>query len=378
MREAVLSLAILLTSAFPVRTWGQSDRPTSVSGMASDSTPLYGVSFERRDAVPGISASPAIELPFECSSDGTMFISFVGTIPAAGGVPPPPTSPPTLLTAISPAGHGQTFALDQIPGLYVSREVGHYVSDSEVVFLVRASRENEPVKQSYSVGNFHGEYTRNAAEQQLYIVNFTREGEYKRAVEIDDTFRIQQLGVFPSGTFLAFGFDTKDHSPKLVMLKEDGTLLKSLEIPKGDAPESMLSPRESPHPLTVSPTQLVTAGRSILLVQNNSVFPILEVNEGGAIRAIHLKLPNDQEIESVIDSDRNLYVIAAKTDERNSNGTIYEVDEENGKALRRFQLIGVRTASDVACIHEGKFLSIDYSAGKVVPLVGSAEPATAK
>jgi len=60
-------------------------------------------------------------------------------------------------------------------------------------------------------------------------------------VPLSRMFRIQHLAVFPSGIFLAFGFDADDHSPKLVMLKEDGTLLKSLEITRGDMPESVLS-----------------------------------------------------------------------------------------------------------------------------------------
>lgn len=378
MRKAVFGLTILLTGALPVRALGQSADSGSAPGLIPDSAPVYSVSFERREAVPGISATPAIELPFECTSDGTLFISFVGTIPGAAGVPPPPTPPPILLTSVSPTGHGQTFALDKIPGLYVSRQIGHFASDSEVVFLVRASRENKLVQQPYSVGNAHGEYTSNAAEQRLYIVSFSRDGEFKKAIEIEDTFRIQQLGVFPSGTFLAFGFDAKDHSPKLVMLKDDGTLLRSLDIPKGDAPESMLSSKDSAHPFAIFPSQLVAAGQSILLIQNDTTFPLLEVNEGGFIRAIRPKLPHDEEIEGLINSDKNLYVIAAKAGKRNSDETIYELDHENGTALRRFELKSVRTPSDVGCIHDGKFLSIDYAGGKVLPLVGSVEPATAK
>jgi hypothetical protein len=378
MRAAIFGLTILLAPALSVGACGKSCS-ASAPGSELDQAPVYNVSFERRDPIPGITASHAIQLPFACTSDGTIFVTFVGALPAAAGVPPPPIPPPTLLTSVSTTGHGQTFALDQIPGLYVSTEIGHYASDSHVVFLVRASRENKPVKQTYSVGNFHGEYIRNAAEQQLYIVTFDHDGEYKRAVEVEEAFRIRQLAVFFSGTFLAFGFDATDHSPRLVMLKEDGTPLKFLDIPKDDMPQSMLSLKGSPHPLVVAPVQLILAARSILMVQNNSSFPILAVDGGGAIRAIRPKLPNGGQVEAVIGSDKNLYVIgSSKAAERDFAGVIYEVNAEDGAVLRRFELNGVRTASDVACIHDGKFLSIDYADGKVVPLVGSAEPAAAK
>jgi hypothetical protein len=298
-------------------------------------------------------------------------------VPASAGILPPLT-PPLQLVSVSPVAHGQVFRLDQVPELYISREVDHYASDSDVVFLVKASRENKPVKQTYPMkeGRQGGELTENAAEQHLYILTFSREGEYRKTVEIEDTFSIQKLGVFPSGTFLAFGFDPKDHTPKLALLKEDGTFLESLQIPKGGAPKSVLSGADVPHRgAIIAPTELVQLGRSILVVQNKTTFPLLEVSEGGMVRAIHPKLPKGEQIEAAIPADRNLYVIARPETVDRSAGVIYEVSPEDGTALRQFALGDGRTASDVACIHDGKFLSIDYGDGKVVPLIGAAEPA---
>ncbi len=379
MHKATLGLVLVIAGGLSAAARGQAS-PTRAPAPLSDAPPLYRVLFERGEAVPGISATFAIKWPWECASDGTIFVSFVSTVPVDSGLPPPPpVPPPMLLTSVSPSGRGQTFRLDQVPELYISSEVDHYASDSDVVFLVKASRENKPVKETYSFRNdYHGEYTRNAAEQHLYIVSFSREGEYRRTVEIEDTFSMHQIGVFPSGTFLAFGFDKKDHSPRLVMLKEDGTLLQSLQIPKGGAPESMVSGADAPRPHAVASAELVPMGRSILVVQNNTTFPLLEVNEGGMIRAIHPKLPKGDHIEAVIPADRNLYVVGGpETDRGMSAGVIYEVSPEGGSVLRRFELGDGRRADGVACIHDGKFLSIDYGEGKVVPLIGSAEPATA-
>ena len=97
------------------------------------------------------------------------------------------------------------------------------------------------------------------------------------------------------------------------------------------------------------------------------------------IKAIHPQLPRDEPIEAVIPADRNLYVIARPTTgTRGSPEAIYEVSLEDGAVLRQFVLSDGRTASDVACVHEGKFLSIDYADGKVLPLIGSAEPAATR
>src|SRR3984885_10718208 len=355
MNKPACGLAVFLSDTVPAAR-GQSG---SAGGSASPHTaaPLYRVSFARGAAVAGISDTHAIKLPLQCTSDGTIFVSFVGTVPANSGLPPlPPGLPPMLLTSISPAGRGQTFRLDQVPELYISSEADHFASDSNVIFLVRGSRENKPVKQAYTVGSYHGESTNNVAEQHLYIVTFSREGEYRRTIEIGDAFRIQQIAVFPSGT-----------------------LLKYLEIPKGDAPESMVSGANAPHPHTIAPTELVPEGSSILVVQNETIWPLLEVGEGGAVRAIRPKLPRGEPIEAVIPSDRNLFVLAkSETDKGDPAGIIYEVSPENGNVLRRFVLSdGKRAVNVMACVHDRKFLSIDYGNGQVVPLTGSAELAIA-
>ncbi len=379
MNKPAFGLAVFLSAALSAAALGQAG-PTAASGSLAAAAPLYRVSFARGDAVAGITDTHAIKLPLQCTSDGTIFVTFVGTVPGNSGLPPlPPGLPPMLLTSISPAGRGQTFRLDQVPELYISSEVDHFASDSDVIFLVRGSRENKPAKQTYTVGSYHGESTSNTAEQHIYIVTFNREGEYRRTIEIGDAFRIQRTAVFPSGAFLAFGYDEKDHSPRLAMLKEDGTLLKYLEIPKRDAPESMVSGANAPHPHVIAATELVPEGHSILVVQNETTWPLLEVGEGGSVRAIHPKLPKGELIEAVIPADRSLFVIAkSEADKGNPAGITYEVSPENGNVLRRFVLSdGLRAMDEIACVHDGKFLSIDYGDGRVVPLIGSAEPATA-
>ena len=374
MREPALALVPTVIIALSAAVGAQS-ASTIAPGSKSTPVPSYRVSFERREPIPGISATGAIELPFLCTSDGTFFVNFVGTVPAGGGIQPPLVQP-ALLTSVSPSGRGHTFRLDQVPELYVSREKDHFASDSEVIFLVRASRENKPVKRTYRrKDGSEGEYEDNSAPQHLYILSFTREGEYRRTTEIGDTFSILRLGVFPRGTFLAFGFEEKDHSPRLAMLTQDGTFLKSLTIPAGDAPQSMVGGADARHPHAVAPAELVPSGHSILIVQNNTTFPLLEVGEGGAIRAIRPHLPDGQQIRHVIPANQSLYVIAGSENAEAFAGTIYEVSPEDGALLKRFELSDGREGSEVACVHDGKFLSLDYGDGKVIPVVGTAEVA---
>ena len=191
---------------------------------------------------------------FQCTSDGTFFVNFISTVPAGAGVQPP-MFPPMLLTSVCVSGEGHTFRLDQVPELYNTFEKYHFASDSEVVFLVRASRENKP-----------------ESPRHLYLVSFARNGEYRRTSETKEAFSILQVGVFPSGTFLAFGYDEEDHSPKLAMLSADGELLKSLAIQSDDIPKSLISAVDAPHPRAIVPTELVPSEHSILIVQEQLDF----------------------------------------------------------------------------------------------------------
>jgi hypothetical protein len=242
-----------------------------------------------------------------------------------------------LLASIPRSGDGRTFHLNQVPDLHISEEVDLYTSDSAVLFMVKASRENEPQKRAYTVGDYRGESTINTAEQSPYILIFNREGEYKRAIPITDDFEIRKLGMFPSGTFLAFGYDEKNKTPRLVMLKEDGTLLKSLEIPKKDAPESMLSDSNAPHPHSILPSQMVSRDHTIILAQTEGNYPLLEISEGGSITAIRLKLANGEHLDSLIPSDGNIFVVTRRDSQKeDSDEIIYEVKPEGGTPIRSF------------------------------------------
>jgi hypothetical protein len=377
MHKSTVALTLLFAAALSPRAGAQAG-PEAAAGSISAEAPVYRVTFERRDAVPGIIASSAIKLPFVCTTDGTVFVSFVNTVPAGVGLPaPPPVLPLLRLVSFSTTGKGQTFELSQITDLYISSELDHYVGESEVIFLVRAAREYKPQKKTYPItGGGQGEFTSNAAEQRQYLVVFDRDGTYRRTIEAEDLpLRIENLGVFPSGVFLAFGYDPKDESPKLALLKEDGTLLRPLQIKKGDVPESVIGKAGGARPGVIAPAQFVPEGRSIIIVQSESAFPLLEVSEGGAIKAIHPKLPRNSSVRALIPSDRNLYAIVTQPgSDSASEETIYEVRREDGDALRRFELADGRRPSQIACIHDQKFLSLDYGDGKIIPLIGSAEP----
>jgi hypothetical protein len=328
---------------------------------------LYRIAFERGEPFPAVAGSRSIALPLQCRADGTAFVKEV--------VQPSEFSRPIeSLVSISRSGDAHEFRLDQIRDLYDIEQKSYYATESNVVFLVIAASENKRGKEEFvtSDGTKH-EVVQNVSEHHDYVVVFDRSGDYKKSVQIDDTFAVQRIGVFPSGSLLSFGFDRQDHSPKLVMLKEDGTLLRLLEIPKNTAPASMFGTQDGKGdgPATFAkPVQFFPHGNSIIVVQNKSKFPLLEVNEAGAVRQINPKLPDGVEIDTLIPSEENLFARVHDI----HNGSIYELNPQNGVVLRRFQLNDNEPGADVACVHDGKFLSFENRDGKLVPLIGTPEP----
>jgi hypothetical protein len=332
----------------------------------SHAVPVYTISFERGEQIPGLDA-PAVVLPFQCTEDGTVFFNQPR--------PPDPAAPFAAnleISSVSVSREVHSFPLNHVPDLYDIRQRDYYGSDSNVVFLVKAARENKQAMQTLTApdrSQVHG--SENVAEHYSYVLVFDREGKFQEAVQIDEAFQIVKLSVFPSGTFLAYGYDKSDQSPKLAMLKDDGKLIKFLEIPPGDAPESALTSAPSDKGSSfsrIAPVQFVPSGRNIIVVQNKTSFPLLEVNEAGAIRAIRADLPNEAQINTLIPSDNNLY---ARVNE-GSVGTIYELNTRDGSVLRKFRMAEGGTAN-IACVHERKFLSFETWQGKLLPLFGSMD-----
>jgi hypothetical protein len=338
--------------------------------------PVYRITFKQGDPVSGVGAVPAMKLPFDCTSDGTVFFDMVPPIGAVGQPYTLPSRfPSLLLISVSLTDGARSFPLDQVPDLYDLSRIDDYASESQVIFLVRAGSEDKQEKRTYSAadGTQH-ESTVNAADHYSYIVSFDRKGNYQAKVKIETPFEVTRVAVFPSGKFLAYGYEKTNKAPRLAMLKDDGSLLKFLTIPRGDAPDSAIQPEDAADKGPLAPVQFSGQGALIYVVQNKSKFPLLEVNEAGAIRAIIPKLPQGTRINMLIPSDHNLYGMAGEL----RDASIYELNPQDGSILGLLQVDDETSGRIVACVHDGEFLSFDHGGGKLVPLIGTAEPSALK
>lgn len=363
MRYVALRV-IALSAAVSLSSWAKDKAPPLRRRMPSGEIPSYSITFKEGEPVPGVGAALAIRLPFECTADGTVFITTVQPL-GAGDRPSnlAQFSPSYLLMSVARTGEAHSFPLNQIPELSDITDIDHFVSDSGVVFLLRATRgmsgsdSESPAK----------------AEHHLYIVKFTLDGTYQKMIQLEDPFSIYRIGVFPSGNYLAFGFDERDHASKLAMLNEDGSVSEYLQVAKADMPESAVGTLHATGkgpPVYLAQMQFIVRKHSIYIAQSKTDFPVLEVRESGAIRAIRTRLPRSLRIDMLIPSDKNIY---ARAD--GIKDLIFELNSETGAVIRELAVLPGQAGANVACVNDEDFLSFRSTKGRLVPLTGSAEPA---
>ena len=275
-----------------------------------------------------------------------------------------------------------------------------YIGESEAVFQVSGATEYKEGKgYAWLKTGETKEWKANAAEHHSYILAYGRDGRFKRMIQLEDSFRIHVLGVFSGGTFLAYGFDNASKSPRLALLKEDGTLRQYLQLPDNYLPPYLKKAQDEenrrpsePRAINIGRVLLSPADPYILVASLDSRLPLLEVSEAGAVRAIPLTIPKDEIVETVFASETSLYLrikpasesseILAKNDAKTKKGrpakndVFYEINREDGTIRRRLEVAG-KAGTRVACVHDNDFLSFDYSGdGQLHSLVGTAEPAT--
>src|SRR6185437_3750614 len=95
---------------------------------------------------------------------------------------------------------------------------------------------------------------------------------------------------------------------------------------------------------------------TMILVQANTDFPLVKIRDSGTIQIIPSRLPQGEQISSLISSDGNLFARV----NNGPNGSIYEIDPETGKLLREFKTTDEEGGHNLAFFLEDTFLSFVY------------------
>ena len=352
-------------------------KKTSKAGAPRSPVPQFQISFEQTDPIKSLNYLPVFALPFECTSDGTVYVEMLHS----ASLVDPSSLSSRFLAGITPSGEIHSYSPVGTPDLRNITELGHFVWDSGTAFLVRAASADADEKS----GDYHD-----------FIVTFGLDGERRDTVPINDDFHADKFGVFPSsGYFLIYGYDAATDTPRLALFNNNGTLLKDLHLPKSlmrDSATLELSEQKKWHvdkvmpdksatgtgqarkgPGIIAPVEFVPYLDTMILVQANTDFPLVKIRDSGTIQIIPSRLPQGEQISSLISSDGNLFARV----NNGPNGSIYEIDPETGKLLREFKTTNDEGGHNIACVHEGKFLSFEHDwehNHALIPLWGTPEP----
>jgi len=374
-------LNIVLILVICVHTSGQ-EKLANKMKETPHAVPTFEVKFE---------PDPKLEVPFQgddaiysegCDAAGNPYVQVNKTIP------------PHSNEVFKFSENGiVSFETSKISDIVEPKWIADFASDSEVYMLIEGDTRTKEHRQNIEgLGDEVSWET--TGEPRYYIARFDADGSYKGALKLDLALRPVRLSGFPSGNFLVAGPDG-NHILRVALLGSGGQLLRYIELPKEkdgkweEAEQAVTkSAAENTPPEIIaywlaSETSFLPYQSGVLYVRGHTGALIYEINAGGEAHAVKIKSRDGYSVEYMLPSDRNWFVVSTESGQnRHAKSVLDELNPSSGELLARYLVEGVghtkvvaEGQSDVACFHEGQFVSVRHQGGKLTVLHGEPMPA---
>ena len=284
-----------------------------------------------------------------------------------------------------------TFQTNKISDIVEPKWIADFASNSELYMLIEGDTRTE----QHNTKNADGHdvvYWESKGEPRYYIVRFDADGSYKGALKLDLPFSPKQLSGFASGNFLVAGIDA-GFVLHLALLDPSGQLVRNIEFAKntefvkeeqGAAEKTVMrsSDEESPEVagwMRYSWISFLPHQNDVLYVRGRTGAPIHEINPGGEAHPVKIKSPEGYSVDHMIPSDRNWFVVFAESGKDvPARSVVDELSPSSGELLAHYLVEEAEQTkefaggqSDLACFHEGEFVSVYRQAGKFTVLHGT-------
>jgi hypothetical protein len=288
-----------------------------------------------------------------------------------------------------------TFQTSKISDIVEPKWIADFASDSELYVLIEGNTRTE----QHNTKNDDGQdvvYWETTGEPRYYIARFDADGSYKGALKLDLPFRPKRLSGFASGNFLVAGVDA-GFVLRLALLDSSGQLLRNIKVAinarfakeEQEAAEKTATrsldevPSEVAGWMRYSWISFLPYQNDVLYVRGRTGAPIYEINAGGQAHPVKIKSPEGYSVDYMIPSDRNWFVVFAESGKDfEAKSVVDELSPSSGELLAHYLVEGAghteefaEGQSDVACFHEGEFVSVYRQAGKFTVLHGTPTPA---
>lgn len=350
--------------AFALPCFCQSCPPAQPNRSPSKSAPeipTYQLDFEGNQPVPGVSASPVMSLPTQCTPDGTIYLDMLD----------PRDIRRHIVYGIGD-DKAQVFSTGAIPGLHVITVLDISAAPSMIGFLLQAAK-NNVLANNNSINQPDKKPQRHnaAANLKFYIATFDRDGNYKEAIELPLSGPVFRFAILPSGEFLVLAPELRKNVPKLMLLSSDGDLERSLDVPEllqSSAADTATHTRQAMAAASVLGSILfMPHNGNVLVWRPGSTGPVLEVQPGGGIREIPLMVPRGYTLADFVSSNDLLIAHFKPANAKDgvalnlSDYAYYEVNPSDGSLIATLSLSGKPTGI-IACEHDGEYTSFSSDA----------------
>lgn len=367
-RLRIVSLLVLLCTHFAVAQKTHEKSPQlSPDTAVWPKVPVGQITFKYDESLPAIpNASPVMEYPIQCGGDGRYFTN----------ITLPPDFKKDQLYSVSKSDGVIKYSLDAVSELHDISVKSYSPIPSGVLFLVNATSGKD---EQHYVGRAQDgrqiKWTLHTGDHLDYLLKFDKTGAFRGKVGIDSGIRLSRVAMFGSGTYLGIGLTLSDSSMHLMLLDENGELLRLLDPPKQliDIAREEAKSFQSTQPIVpLAPwVQFVPVHENILMVAAHSRGEVFEVRPGGDITVLKLKLPKGLTVGALVPSTDRLYawIPSPKDADDLTKAHVYEFDRD-GEILRELKPGGA-SIEEIACEQDGTFIALRLDKdGRLVALKG--------
>ena len=327
--------------------------------------PVHTLDFKTVDAPPGLTVSSVMTFPTECTSDGSLFFDMLDSKNLK------------MHTLVSVHGKdSKTYQVSAISDLNDVSIISIFPSDDTVGVLVRASKEKpgQPLPGRSPAGIAWRDY-------HNFIAEFDRDGQYKEAIQLPMEYSLSHFAILPPGEFLVTGYDKLNSTVRLLVLKQSGEVLRSLDLPSArefaaanasaDSADSDKAARQLLGSILFTPYK-----NDILVWRMNSGDSILDVGAGGYVREVSLRPPQGEVfVDLVAASDRWLAHFRIESTRENaaysqSAYSYYELNPQDGSIVSKLVQTG-EAPTAISCESGGRYIAFRRDQDSKLILLGA-------
>jgi len=330
----------------------QITEPAEQANNAQDLIPKLDLQFKAGDPIPGITASPLIASPIQCSGDGAALLHML--------IPPDVRESSAYLVHPTKATEIQ---LKSIPGLSKIQLINLFASHSLVGALINAWKVTGETPKDKDYGYF--------------IATFDPNGQFLSTIEIPVSYQVIQFAILASGDFVIFGYDPTGSAPRLWLLDSSGEIKRPIQLSDEVQDAIKTEPKDKKlDGLSATIVDSIRGSQAFGMARFTSygekvIFwdprkkSVLEIGNGGSVREVQIESPKGYEFDGFIPSN-DRWIVQFKRSGLPQTGEIdirpetqniiyYEVTASDG-TLRRKLSLGSGQNGWTACEHDGVLL----------------------